>query len=89
MAGQKSPKRAAVEEFGSPSLDFCGAIFYAGLFVGHFAGLSPPRKKSRQRNRELRNAKFRCFLRAKHVSFSEIAIAQGFSLCKYPKSAQT
>jgi len=39
MAGQKSPKR--LEEFGSPSLDFGGAIFFAGLFAGHFAGLSP------------------------------------------------
>jgi len=37
MAGQKSPR----EEFGSPSLDFCGAILFVGLFAGHFAGLSP------------------------------------------------
>jgi len=37
MAGQKLPR----EEFGSPSLDFCGAILFAGLFAGHFAGLSP------------------------------------------------
>ena len=29
------------EKFGSPSSDFCGAIFFAGLFAGYFAGLSP------------------------------------------------
>jgi len=32
---------ASWEEFGSPSLDFCGATCFAGLFAGHFAGLSP------------------------------------------------
>jgi len=40
MAGQKSPE-ASWKEFGSPSLDFCGAIFFVGLFAGRFAGLSP------------------------------------------------
>jgi len=37
----------------------------------------------------LRNAKFRFFLRAKHVSFSEVVIGQQFFVCKYPKSAPT
>ena len=32
---------ASWEEFGSPSLDFCVAILVAGLFAGHFVGLSP------------------------------------------------
>jgi len=54
MAGQKSPKREEFgspsldfcraifwEEFGSPSLDFWGTIFFAGLSAGHFAGISP------------------------------------------------
>ena len=35
----------------------------------------------------LRNAKFRFFLRAKHVLFSEVAIAQRFSFSKYKKKA--